>query len=348
MKPNILWLTLLSLIAVSQARAETLCIPIDGYGTERCESGLLSDVIDDTFANSGTGTIQERQNWCWAAAISMAFAQAGYKVPQEQIVKETIGSVRDVRGQGYQMHGALSRRWTDVNGKNFDVTARVFDITSQRADVSNATIVRELHNNRPVIYGALGHATLLTSVTYIKHRSGNVQVLGATVRDPWPGNGRRVLSAAEMMNPMFAAAINITDRGVGRTSDSCSWVAALHASVADGYSQHRGEASKNGERYMGKIRFPGTEECRMTFIRRDPNRPRYYCDSNPMSKTAAVAAAKSAANQLDKCLSSWRITEDEDRAFFKQWVTEGFGVNITVSQHDGKWEWEVAAFVPVK
>jgi hypothetical protein len=53
-----------------------------------------------------------------------------------------------------------------------------------------AIAAQELARNNPLILGAMGHATVMTAMTY----SGNgqfIQINEVIIRDPWPGNPNR-------------------------------------------------------------------------------------------------------------------------------------------------------------
>ena len=131
----------------------------------------------------------------------MVFRYYGYKVPQAQIVKETWGSIVDMPGFPAQIMANLNREWKDEDGGRF----RSFGDAST-ASVSN--IVDDLTHDRPLIIGALGHAVVLTALTTNINKYANEwDVFSATVRDPWPGIGKRNLSPAEWRNISFAARV---------------------------------------------------------------------------------------------------------------------------------------------
>jgi hypothetical protein len=71
------------------------------------------------------------------------------------------------------------------------------------------TATQDLSNDMPLIIGTMGHAMVLTSLTYVRDQFGRGDVTAAVVRDPWPGNGRRVLSAQEWYNTSFLARIRV-------------------------------------------------------------------------------------------------------------------------------------------
>jgi hypothetical protein len=56
----------------------------------------------------------------------------------------------------------------------------------------------------------MGHAMVLTAVSYNRTVTGLGQVTGAIVRDPWPGNGgKRLLTPLEAAATMLLARIRV-------------------------------------------------------------------------------------------------------------------------------------------
>jgi hypothetical protein len=133
----------------------------------------------------------------------MVFRYYGYIVPQARIVQETWGGVVNMPGQPEQILADLNRTWVDGRRRKFNSIA---DSLTANA----ATAVVDLRDNRPLIIGALGHAVVLTALTSdVNSYTGAWQVVAATVRDPWPGRGRRILNPQEWFNINFAARIAV-------------------------------------------------------------------------------------------------------------------------------------------
>lgn len=154
---------------------------------------------------------QECAQWCWAACIQAAFDLAGYEVPQEAIVEKLFGSRFVCRPAiGPQIANAINGRWTDRRGRRFRARADVladlmFGIVNPDA-LSQAS--RYLADDIPLINGALGHATLMTAMTWIEDNFRQYQLQEIVVRDPWPGNrNRRRLSVQEFHGSTFLAAV---------------------------------------------------------------------------------------------------------------------------------------------
>jgi len=136
--------------------------------------------------------VQAMSQWCWAASIAMVFQFYGHEVPQQRIVQETFGTVVNLpAGSGRVLTQALNRPWVDSAGRPFTVSAVAYDLTSGQAGVNNKDVVEELKHGRPLIVGTQGHAMVVTAIQYLKTPWGVGQVVGVTVRDPWPGRGRR-------------------------------------------------------------------------------------------------------------------------------------------------------------
>ena len=189
------WLLPETMLA-SQSCSQVAMTP---YGpVQRCTAGIKS------LALQPVESYQQRNEWCWAACISMVFAYYGHRVSQQRIVKEVWGRVVNMPGQPGQILSDLNRGWDDDSGKPF--TSRGDSLSA-----SNFNAVKDLENDQPLIIGALGHAMVLTALTGDIHaQSGAWRIVEAVVRDPWPGRGgRRVLSSAEWRNINFAARIRV-------------------------------------------------------------------------------------------------------------------------------------------
>ncbi|HYL85508.1 MAG TPA: papain-like cysteine protease family protein [Candidatus Angelobacter sp.] len=177
--------------------AEETCTPITPY-VSRCQVGIPSNMIH-------VAALQQSSEWCWAACIEMVFTYYGHRVPQARIVRETWGAVVNMPGQPEQILADLNREWKDEKGKKFTVTGDALS-----ANAANA--VEDLRQDRPLILGTLGHAVVLTALTTDVNQGTRAwQVVAATVRDPWPGRGKRILTPQEWYNINFAARISVED-----------------------------------------------------------------------------------------------------------------------------------------
>lgn len=188
----------------SMLQASLRCTPYNGNGIQICEVGIPS-----------LSLIQARQacpQWCWAASIQMIFALGGRLLPQEQIVERLYPDVRCSPANGPQIIATVnSGPWQDMTGRIFNPNAYTladFDFGYQNANAA-LQAAQHLAAGIPLITGALGHATVMTAMSYYRDATGNAQVESITVRDPWPGNPpRRVLTAAEVQGTRLLIAIN--------------------------------------------------------------------------------------------------------------------------------------------
>jgi len=177
--------------------AELACVD-NPFGGRTCEAGIDPKKMDTAYAS------QEHSKWCWAACLEMVFTYWGHPLSQPNIVRQTWGAVVNMPAQPIQIVHDLNRSWVDDDEDSFDV---VGDTLSANA----VTASQDLAAGYPLILGSLGHAMVLTAITYEGiPNTGMARVIGATVRDPWPGQGRRRLSAQEYMGTLLLARIRIS------------------------------------------------------------------------------------------------------------------------------------------
>lgn len=174
------------------------CSPFNFYGFQHCIAGIESMILDIRASDT-----QHASQWCWAASIEGIFNYYGHFVPQEEIVKQTWGSIVNQPGQPEQILQALNRTWTDANGDEFEVK-------SQLINQDFAIVAQELAADHPLIVGSLGHAMILTALEYDVDIYSRGNVTNAIVRDPWPyNNRRRALTPKEWYSISFLAVIQI-------------------------------------------------------------------------------------------------------------------------------------------
>lgn len=187
--------------AGTSARAARVCQPYDDV--EVCEVGLQFDPAVTTAQ-------QECIYWCWAACVESIFALNGYAVSQAEIVQRVYDAPVCAPAVGAVIAAAASGEWMTGDGRRFSTSTDVLidaDRGIWRADAAEIA-GRELTANRPLIVGALGHAVLLTAVTFAQDAYGNYRILQCVVRDPWPTSpNRRVLTEAEAQQMFFLAAV---------------------------------------------------------------------------------------------------------------------------------------------
>jgi hypothetical protein len=173
---------------------------VPGLGPRQlCTSGIDSSVAT-IFA-----AFQTHSEWCWAASMSMIFRYFNHSVSQERIVKETWGKIVNMPGTVDQILADLNRDWTDDSGDDFTSTGDAYT-------ANPVTAAQDLANNEPLLICSLGHAMVLTALTYIQdpYAPGGASVTQAIVRDPWPANGgKRMLSVQEWTNVSLLARVRV-------------------------------------------------------------------------------------------------------------------------------------------
>ncbi len=174
-------------------------------GVQQCTAGL--EIGQTTTAR------QRCPEWCWAACIETIFALHGKSVPQEAIVDKIFGGPACSAAVGPQIIGAIDGIWTETNGRQF--SARAVPLLDMQFGIwtpnAAAAVAIELANNNPLINGALGHATVLTAMTYLRDIYGRGMPMQIVVRDPWPESpNRRMLTVQEVAGTNFLAAIRVS------------------------------------------------------------------------------------------------------------------------------------------
>jgi len=183
-------------------------LPRPAWATQTCmlERGVrLCHSRLRTGLRAQTTRRQHRDQWCWAAALSMIFGYYGHPVSQEKIVKDIWGRIVDVPRHVDDVMRDINRSWTDDRGRRFKVTGRrltldAFELPKQAA--------RALEKNQPLIVGTLGHATVLTEMRWSVDAEGKLFVTDLIVSDPADGSTRN-LSVEERLQTVFVAAVDI-------------------------------------------------------------------------------------------------------------------------------------------
>lgn len=169
-----------------------------GAGVMRCVNSLANLELAEA-ANT-----QHASEWCWAACISMVFAFYSHNVPQERIVEETFGTLANWPAQPQTIIQALNRTWADDEGD-------VFVVRCESSSISIPTIGQDLKDGHPLIIGALGHAMVLKSWSYLVDYTGQWRIDDIRVLDPWPYNPReRSLTWQEVANANFGVRIRVS------------------------------------------------------------------------------------------------------------------------------------------
>ena len=192
------------LLTLPQSAVAGLSCQDIGPGIRTCTAGVAIQQIRPV--------LQRRLNWCWAACIEAIFAVHGHKVGQRRIVEKLFGDEIDAPAAGPQIVYAVDGDWEDDDGDSFEASAEVLWDTQfgfGRGDAIQQA-AQELEADNPLILGAMGHAVLLTALTYTGNQFA-VQINGAIVRDPWPLNpNRRQLTQLEAMQTQFLTKVSVT------------------------------------------------------------------------------------------------------------------------------------------
>jgi len=153
---------------------------------------------------------QKREQWCWAASISGLFRQHGYVVSQQRIVTAIYGDNFNLPAWGPQIAAATSRQWTTDDGhKTFEAECEVLMDADYLFFQSDAVqqAAQELDDGNPLVIGCISHAMVLTGMSYTGFSNGQFRIDSVTVRDPWPGRGKRLLFPNEWQGTRFLARV---------------------------------------------------------------------------------------------------------------------------------------------
>ena len=215
MKPNriVMFTMLLTLYVLvgREAFARTTCRPTPQG--QLC----VSQVDFNSFAQTAFQN-QKMPQWCWAASISMLFSYYNHPVSQESIVQSLYHTIVNLpSGNGWNIASRVNTSWVDSRGQGFraELTG-AYDYEAGVMTVSNAMLVNELDQERPVIIGTRGHAVVGTAIEYLQTPAGPyITTIG--VFDPFPGRGARNLDPREALakhmggDLQFLATVRITD-----------------------------------------------------------------------------------------------------------------------------------------
>jgi hypothetical protein len=132
---------------------------------------------------------QKSQNWCWAACIEMVLKYHGVNVSQEAVVERIYGQKRDGTGDPWQILLALSGWGPNVSGGASRIYAEGYPGLFPY-------FIQDLINGYPLIVGLnygtdIGHAVVLTAVSFSTNQFGQRIPHSVVIRDPWPNNPDR-------------------------------------------------------------------------------------------------------------------------------------------------------------
>jgi hypothetical protein len=194
------------------AAAEIACTSFTGpapWGLQRCVVGIPSVRV--------LGAGQECRNWCWAACIQSLFATQGFVIRDQRRIVAALFGRGDIcaSATGAQIVGTIARDWQADDGRWFRADALpLMDLSLGlwRPDVAQI-VSNDLAAGFPLINGAVGHATLMTAMTYLRDHRGNGMVEDIVVNDPYVPLGQpavqRSLTLTERQGTFFVAQVRV-------------------------------------------------------------------------------------------------------------------------------------------
>jgi hypothetical protein len=143
----------------------------------------------------------------WLACLQMIFHFYGHPTAATKIRDEAYKG--KVPARPWEDLSPFKRGLTDDKGKKFH-------ILTENLAVRASDAAELLADNTPLIIGAFGHAVLLTAMSYKGDRLGGMTLVDATVLDPTPGTGTRVVCSPDWVNVAFISRIAVRKSG-GKT-----------------------------------------------------------------------------------------------------------------------------------
>jgi hypothetical protein len=148
---------------------------------------------------------QNSQNWCWAACIEMVLKYHGVTVSQESVVERIYGQKVDHAADPRQILLALSGWGPNVSGG----ASRIY---AEGYQGIYPYFIQDLINGHPLIAGLnygtnIGHAVVLTAVSFSADQFGRQTPYSVVIRDPWPTNpDRQEMPIAAFLSGCFFSA----------------------------------------------------------------------------------------------------------------------------------------------
>jgi hypothetical protein len=150
------------------------------------------------------GKVGGESGGAWLACLQMVFKFYGHVVPAASILRDVY-------------HGSLPKApWQDLSAFAQgckDEKGHHVNITTEKLSVRAADAAELLAENQPLIIGAFGHPVLLTAMSYTGDRLGGMTIVDATVLDPLPGKGTRIVSSPDWVNVTFITRISVRKGG---------------------------------------------------------------------------------------------------------------------------------------
>lgn len=150
-------------------------------------AGIPTDQFQYFSAPESNGR-QRSANWCWAACIQMVLNYKGLYITQEDIVAKVYGRLIDQPAQPEQIMQALNGWVPDLNMGYAAVVADSYNLSGQ-------ALITDLANRYPLIIGLkgnpVGHAYVLTAVTYEVDQYNQPIFRSVILRNPFPNSPSR-------------------------------------------------------------------------------------------------------------------------------------------------------------
>lgn len=137
---------------------------------------------------------------CWLACLQMVFHFYGHPVAANKIREEAYKG--KLPPKPWEDLAPLKKVATDDKGKKFTVVTENLGVRASDA----AELLAE---NTPLIIGAFGHPVLLTGMSYTGDRLGGMTLVDATVLDPTPGTGTRIVCSPDWVNVSFISRVGV-------------------------------------------------------------------------------------------------------------------------------------------
>ena len=110
-----------------------------------------------------------------------------------------------------QILAVATGNWTDGYGRPIRSAAQLIYDPHLGVVAPGALnlMIQDLSNGYPLINAALGHATVVTAITFLNTMTGPM-VQSVVVRDPWPYNpNKRNLTAQELFGAAFVMRVAV-------------------------------------------------------------------------------------------------------------------------------------------
>lgn len=159
MKRMLLFLTLfISLTLTAKPRGQVICIDNSVF-VAFCDEG-----IEDCIS------IQQKDNWCWAACVQMIMRYNGEWHSQSEIVSKVYGDSYNWTATGNDIAEAVNG-WNELRAKSYK-------------QKSIQILVDVLLSHGPIFIGTEEHAYLLTHIYYSKFYSGEIAPFKVVLINP--------------------------------------------------------------------------------------------------------------------------------------------------------------------